>query len=235
MLLDRSKRYRESAKQVEQKEYPPAEAVKLVKSTASAKFVERVELHIKTGADTRHANQQLRTVLSLPNGTGKSIRVFAFVEGDDALVAQQAGADYVMNDVLIKDIEKGWADFDASIATHNIMPKIAKLGRHLGRKNLMPSPRTGGVVQSKDIPDSISAAKKGRVEIRIDRTGVIHVPLGKVSFEDEQLIENLTAIYRTIVNAKPEGVKGEFILSATLCSTMGPGIKLNLSAIQQLL
>lgn len=230
----RSKRYRDIEASIGSEPRSPKAAISLAKTMATAKFDETVELHVKTNADPRQADQQLRTAVALPNGVGKEVKVFVFVEGANIRAAEEAGADYVMNDDYISQIEKGWADFDASVATPDVMPKIAKLGRHLGRKGLMPNPRSGGVVQPQDLESAIKALKRGRVELRLDRTAVIHTSLGLSAFEENQLIENLSSVYAAILQAKPNGVKGDFIRSATLCTTMGPGIKMKLPDLEEL-
>jgi len=202
------------------------DAVALVKSLATAKFDETVELHISTSADPRQADQQIREVAPLPNGTGKVTRVVVFAEGETARAAEAAGADYVADEEIIAKIEDGWTDFDVSIATPDQMAKIGRLGRFLGRKGLMPNPRTGTVVQADDIATAIEDMKKGRTEIRMDRDANIHVLVGKVSFSEEQLLENLESVVGTMVRAKPSGLKGQLVRSATLTSTMGPPVKL---------
>ena len=191
-------------------------------------------MHLLMSADPRHAEQQIREVASLPHGTGKETRVLAFAEGEAAAAAREAGADMVVDDEIIKKIENGWAEFEVAIATPDQMGKIGRLGRFLGRKGLMPNPRTGTVVQSGDIGRAIEEAKKGRVELRMDRSAIIHASIGKVSFDEQQLVENLAAIVSTVARAKPQAVKGQFIMSATLSTTMGPGLKLDLSALRQL-
>jgi len=202
------------------------DAVALVKSLATAKFDETVELHISTSADPRQADQQIREVAPLPHGTGKVTRVVVFAEGETARAAEAAGADYVADEEIIAKIEDGWTDFDVSIATPDQMAKIGRLGRFLGRKGLMPNPRTGTVVQADDIATAIEDMKKGRTEIRMDRDANIHVLVGKVSFSEEQLLENLESVVGTMVRAKPSGLKGQLVRSATLTSTMGPPVKL---------
>ena len=202
------------------------DAVALVKSLAPAKFDETVELHVSTSADPRQADQQIREVAPLPNGTGKVTRVVVFAEGETARAAEAAGADYVADDEIIAKIEAGWTDFDVSIATPDQMAKIGRLGRFLGRKGLMPNPRTGTVVQADDIASAIEDMKKGRTEIRMDRDANIHVAVGKVSFSQDDLLENLESVVGTMVRAKPSGLKGQLVRSATLTSTMGPPIKL---------
>ncbi len=226
------KKYRSAVADLDPSPKSPQEAVQLAREKASANFTEAVELHISTSADPRHADQQVREVASLPHGTGKTVRIMVFAEGDAARAAQEAGADYVADDELIKRIEGGWSDFDISIATPDQMGKIGRLGRFLGRKGLMPNPRTGTVVQPADIARTIEAAKKGRSEIRMDRTANIHTVIGNVKFTDDQLLDNMTSVYSTVARSKPSGVKGVFIKSATLTTTMGPGIKLDLPALE---
>ena len=230
-MVKRSRRYQEAAALVdEHNNYQPQEAIALAKETATAKFDETVELHLRTGADPRHADQMVRGVTTLPHGVGKQIRVLVFAEGEAVSIAQEAGADHVGSDDMIKQIEGGWLEFDVSIATPDIMGRIGKLGRILGRRGLMPNPRTGTVVQAEDIPRTVSEAKKGRVEYRLDRTALIHAPIGRVSFEDNQLLENLTALMDNIVRARPSGVKGQFIRSAYLTTSMGPSIPLDIAS-----
>ena len=212
----------------------PKEAVALAKAASFAKFDESVELHIHTSADVRHAEQQIREVVSLPHGTGKTVRVLVFADGLAAEAAREAGADYVADDEIIKKIEGGWADFEVAVATPDQMGKIGRLGRYLGRKGLMPNPRTGTVVQPDNVKSAIESAKKGRAELRLDRGANIHARIGTVAFEDNQILENLASVYSTIVRAKPDGVKGTFVKSVTLCTTMGPGFKLDQSALEKM-
>lgn len=230
-MAKHGKRYREAEALIDrEKNYQPQEAIALTKKVAGAKFDETVELHIRTGADPRHADQMVRGVANLPHGVGKTIRVVVFAEGEAVGVAQEAGADYIGDDDLIKKIEGGWADFDVSIATPDMMGRIGKLGRVLGRRGLMPNPRTGTVVKAEDIPRAVSEAKKGRVEYRLDRTALIHVPIGKASFEEDQLLDNLTTLMDAIVRARPSGVKGQFIQAAYLTTTMGPSIPMDVAS-----
>ena len=210
--------------------YEPSDAVAIAKQTATAKFDETVELHLRTGADPRHAEQAVRGVALLPHGVGKQVRTVVFTQGEAMAAAEGAGADHVGNDDLIKKIEGGWVDFDVSIATPDMMGKIGKLGRILGRRGLMPNPRTGTVVPPEDIPRAVEEAKKGRVEYRLDRTGLIHAPIGKASFEADQLVDNLTTLMDNIVRARPGGLKGQFIRSAFLTTTMGPSIPLDVAS-----
>jgi large subunit ribosomal protein L1 len=228
----RGKRYKEAVKSiVEDKDYSPNEALDLAKETSKAKFDETVELHLRTNSDPRHADQLVRGVAILPHGLGKEIRVLVFASGEAASIATNSGADYVGDDDLIQKVADGWLDFDVAIASPDQMGKISKLGRVLGRKGLMPNPRTGTVVQPEDFDRAIKEAKQGRVEFRLDRTAIIHVPLGKVSFDTDMLLENMTALVTTVMNARPSGVKGNFIKTAYLTTTMGPSIKLDLSRI----
>ncbi len=230
-MAKHGRRYREAEELIDrEKHYQPREAIALTKQVAKAKFDETVELHIRTGADPRHADQMVRGVANLPHGVGKTIRVVVFAEGEAVGVAQEAGADYIGDDDLIKKIEGGWADFDVSIATPDMMGRIGKLGRVLGRRGLMPNPRTGTVVKAEDIPRAVSEAKKGRVEYRLDRTALIHVPIGKASFEEDQLLDNLTTLMDAIVRARPSGVKGQFIQAAYLTTTMGPSIPMDVAS-----
>lgn len=211
--------------------YSPAEAADLVKKTATAKFDETIELHIRTGADPRHADQIVRGVTVLPHGVGKPLRVTVFTDGEAVAVAEQAGADFVGNDDLIQRVEGGWVDFDVAIATPDMMGKIGRLGRYLGRRGLMPNPRTGTVVQADDLPRVIEESKKGRVEYRLDRTGLMHLAIGKASFEENQILDNLLTMIDNVVRARPSGVKGQFIIAAYLTSTMGPSIPLDVAAL----
>ncbi len=224
------KRYVEAASLIEKdRGYEPSEAIALAKESASAKFDETVELHIRTGADPRHADQMVRGVVLLPHGVGKPVRVAVFAQGEAASAANEAGADVVGDDDLIKRVEGGFTDFDVSIATPDMMGKVGRLGRILGRKGLMPNPRTGTVVQPDDISKAVGDAKKGRVEFRLDRTSIIHVPIGKASFEEEKLLDNLTELMDNIVRARPSGVKGQFIRSAYITTTMGPSIGMDVA------
>lgn len=214
--------------------YSPAEAVELAKKAAYAAFDETVELHLKMGLNPRSADQQVRGVALLPHGLGKTIRVLVFAQGPAGKTAMDAGADYVGADDLVKQIEDGWLEFDTAMATPDMMPKVAKLGKILGRRGLMPNPKSGTVVPAEDLPRGIADARKGRVEYRLDRTAIIHLAIGKISFEDEKLLENLGAVIDAIVKAKPSGAKGQYIKSITLTTTMGPGFKLDPKATMNL-
>ncbi len=234
-MAHRGKRYQTAAALREEgREYEPAEAVAIVKEGATASFDETVELHLRTGADPRHADQQVRGIAVLPHGVGKPIRVLVFTQGEAASAARDAGADFVGDDDIIKRIQDGWIDFDVSIATPDMMGKVGRLGRILGRRGLMPNPRTGTVVPPEDVPRAIGDAKKGRVEYRLDRTALMHMPIGRASFEDSQLIENMATLVNSIVRARPSGVKGQFIRSAYLTSTMGPSVKLDVASASAL-
>jgi large subunit ribosomal protein L1 len=223
------KKYQDAFKQIEPgKNYAPEEAIALAKKTAPAKFDETVELHLRTGLDPRHADQQIRGTALLPHGLGKTVRVLVFAEGDGARNAEAAGADFVGSDDLIKRIEEGWTDFDVALAARDLMTKVSRLGRVLGPRGLMPNPRTGTVLDPEDLAKAVNEARQGRVEFRLDRTALIHLPIGKASFEDERLLENMATVVDAIVKAKPAGAKGQYIRSASLTTTMGPGIRLEL-------
>lgn len=211
------------------KTYSPKEAVSLAKQVSYAKFDEAVELHLRMGVDPRHADQQVRGVALLPNGLGKAVRVLVFTQGESEKSARDAGADYVGGDELVKKIEEGWLEFDVAIATPDMMPKIGKLGKILGRRGLMPNPKSGTVSQPADLPHIIADARKGRVEFKLDKTAIIHTPIGKLSFDDEKLLENIAAVVDAVVKAKPSGAKGQFIKSISLTTSMGPGIKLDIT------
>ncbi len=227
------KKYRSAAEKVEPlKQYLPPDAVKLVKETAFAKFDESVELHIRTGLDPRHADQLVRGSAVLPAGTGRTVRVLAFAEGDKAREAEAAGADFVGSDDLIQRIQGGWTDFDTAVATPDMMGKVGRVARILGPRGLMPNPRSGTVTP--DIGRAIREVKGGRVEFRLDKTGVIHVPIGKVSFEEDKILQNLSALVDAVVRAKPSGAKGQYIRTLNLASTMGPGVSLDLQPTLEL-
>lgn len=231
-MKKRGKKFRDAVSGLEaDKAYILEEAVDLLKLTATAKFDETVELHLRTGADPRHADQLVRGVAMLPHGLGKTVRVLVFANGEAATIAKEAGADYIGDDEIIRNIQDGWVDFDVGLAIPDMMSKIGRLGRVLGRRGLMPNPRTGTMVQPHDLPRAIEEAKKGRVEYRMDRTALMHVPVGKVSFDQEKLIENIATIVDAVVKAKPASVKGTFIRTAFLTSTMGPSIKLDVNAL----
>lgn len=231
-MAKQGKKYQEVSKLTDKsKSYSPEEAIELAKKAVYAKFDETVELHLRMGVDPRSADQQVRGVILLPNGLGKKTRVLVFTQGEGVKLAQEAGADYAGAEELIKQIEDGWLEFDVSIATPDVMPKVAKLGRILGRRGLMPNPKSGTVVQPQDLARVIGEARKGRAEFRLDRTAIIHLPIGKISFDKEKLLENLAAAVETIVRAKPSGSKGQYIRSASLSTSMGPGFKLDISSL----
>ena len=228
-MTRRGKNYQEAVKLLDRtRTYPPQEAVELAKKAARARFDETVELHLRMGVDPRNASQQVRGVALLPYGLGKKVRVLVFAQGEAIKIAETAGADYVGGDELAKKIEDGWLDFDTAIATPDMMSRVGKLGKILGKRGLMPNPKSGTVVPAADLPRVIEDACKGRVEFRLDRMAIIHVPLGKVSFEEDKLMANLTAVVEAVVKAKPSGVKGHYVRTASLNTTMGPGIRLDL-------
>jgi len=206
-------------------------AIAAVKETATAKFDETVELHLKMGLDGRHADQQIRGSVVMPNGLGRTMRVAVFAEGEAASLANAAGADVVGSDDLIARIEGGELDYDVVLAQRELMGKVGRLGRVLGPRGLMPNPRSGTVVDANQIERAVREAKSGRVEFRLDRTNLVHCAIGKVSFEDRQLSENLAALIGEIVKAKPSGAKGQYVRSAALASTMGPGVAIDVSAL----
>ncbi len=225
--MKHGKKYMEAAKLVDRSvQYDPAEAVALVKKTSIAKFDETVEVHIKTGCDGRHAEQQIRGAVVLPNGTGKTVRVLVFAKGDKVAEAEAAGADYVGGDELIPKIQnEGWLDFDVVVATPDMMGVVGRLGKVLGPKGLMPNPKAGTVTM--DVTKAINDIKAGKIEYRLDKANIIHVPVGKVSFDEAKLQENFDALMEAIVKARPAAVKGQFLRSITLATTMGPGVKVN--------
>ena len=228
-MARRSKNYQEAVKLLDRtRAYPPQEAIMLAKKMAHAQFDETVELHLRMGVDPRNANQQVRGVALLPYGLGKKVRVLVFAQGEAERIAETAGADFAGGDELVKKIEDGWLEFDTAMATPDMMGKVGKLGKILGRRGLMPNPKSGTVVAAADLPRAISDARKGRVEFKLDKTAIIHVPLGKVIFEDDKLMGNLTAVIEAIMKAKPGGAKGQYVRSASLTTTMGPGIRLDL-------
>lgn len=224
----RGKKYLAAAQLVDRNRlYTPEEAIELAKKTSYAQFDASVEVHLRMGVDPRHADQQVRGVVVLPNGTGKRTRILVFAEGDAARIAQEAGADYVGSDELIQKIQGGWLEFDVAIATPQVMGKVGRLGRILGPRGLMPSPKTDTIVPPEDLPRVIREARLGRVEFRVDRTANIHVPIGKVSFEKQQLLENMSALMDAINRAKPAAAKGTYIRKVALAATMGPGIRVD--------
>jgi large subunit ribosomal protein L1 len=221
------KKYREAVKLVdEEKLYQASEAIELLRKVNYVSFDPTVELHMQLGVDPRHADQMVRGTAGLPAGTGKSVKVLVFAQGEKANEAERAGADFVGLDDMIKQINEGWLGFDVAIATPDVMTKVAGLGRRLGPRGLMPTPKTGTVTL--DISRAVGEVKAGRVEFRVDKTSLIHVPIGKLSFTDEQLMQNLTAALDAIQRAKPAGAKGQYIKSIVLCSTMSPSVRLDI-------
>jgi len=235
-MSKRGRKYEEAAKLVERgKLYSPREAVELVKKTAYAKFDGTVELHLRTGLDPRHADQQVRGVTSLPAGTGKKVRILVFAEGEAAKIAEEAGADYVGTDELTEKIQKqGWLDFDVAMAIPQVMGKVGRLGRVLGPRGLMPNPKAGTVVQQDNLAQAIEEIRSGRVEFRLDRTGNMHVSIGKVGFTEDQLMDNLTAAVEAILRARPPATKGQYIRRAYLTSTMGPSMRMDINELTAL-
>ena len=229
--MKHGKKYVESAKLIDRASfYETEEAVALVKKSATAKFDETVEVHIRTGCDGRHAEQQIRGAVVLPNGTGKTVRVLVFAKGDKVAEAEAAGADYVGGEELIPKIQNdGWLDFDVVVATPDMMGVVGRLGRVLGPKGLMPNPKAGTVTM--DVTKAIKEIKAGKIEYRLDKTNIIHVPVGKASFTEEQLADNFQTLMDAINKAKPSTVKGAYLKSVTLTSTMGPGVKLNVAKL----
>ncbi len=223
----RGKKYQDSVKKIDKNNlYDTAEAMDLVVKTATAKFDETVELHVKLGVDSRHADQQVRGAIVLPHGTGKSVRVLVFAKGDKADAAREAGADYVGDMDMVEKIQKeNWFDFDVVVATPDMMGVVGRLGKLLGPKGLMPSPKAGTVTPN--VTQAINEIKAGKVEYRLDKTNIIHCPIGKVSFGSEKLADNLNALMAAIVKAKPAAAKGQYVKSCVAAATMGPGVKLN--------
>ena len=227
--MKHGKKYTEAAKQVDRVvAYEPADAVALAKKTAVAKFDETIEVHIRTGCDGRHAEQQIRGAVVLPNGTGKTVKVLVFAKGDKVNEAEAAGADYVGGDELIPKIQNdGWLDFDVVVATPDMMGVVGRLGKVLGPKGLMPNPKAGTVTM--DVTKAVNDIKAGKIEYRLDKANIIHVPIGKASFSEEKLQENFNALMDAIVKARPSALKGQYLKSITLTSTMGPGVKVSVA------
>jgi large subunit ribosomal protein L1 len=222
------KRYRQQYEKVQRdRQYPPAEAISLLKETASAKFDETVELHVRLGVNVRHAEEQLRGTLALPHGLGKEVTIAVFAQGQKARDAEAAGADFVGADDLAKRVEEGWTDFDVAIATPDLMSTVGKLGRILGPQGKMPNPKVGTVTE--DIEKAVTESKAGKVEYRTDRQAVVHLAIGKTSFDERRLLENYAAVIEEIVRAKPAASKGRYMISITIATTMGPGIRIDTS------
>lgn len=225
-----SKKYLEALKLVDRRKYySPEEAIELAKKTSYVNFDATVEVHMHLGVDPRHADQQVRSVVLLPHGLGKEVRILVFAEGEAEKIAQEAGADYAGSDDLVKQIQDGWLDFDVAIAIPQMMGKVGRLGRILGPRGLMPNPKAGTVVPAEDLPRAIKESRLGRVEFRVDKTANLHVPVGKVGFPTEKLLDNMAALFEAVKKAKPAGAKGQYIRKITLTTTMGPGIKLDTS------
>lgn len=222
------KKYEEAAARIDKNQlYSPEDALALAKKNAYAKFDETVEIHIRLGVDPRHAEQQVRETVMMPHGLGKSVRVVVFAEGEAARAAEEAGADFVADADLIKKIQDGWTDFDATVAVPEMMGQVGRLGKILGPRGLMPNPKAGTVVPGDDLGRVIDELKSGRVEFRLDRTANLHVPIGKASFETQQLVENLAALMEAVRHARPASAKGAYVRKVTVTTTMGPGIKLD--------
>ena len=227
-MTQHGKKYLEALSKVDPTiAYSPTEAIKLVRETSITKFDGTVEVHMRMGVDPRHADQQVRGVVLLPSGTGKTVRILVFVEGDGVKIAEDAGADFVGGDDLVEKIQGGWTDFDMAIATPSMMKKVGRLGRVLGPRGLMPSPKAGTIVDADDLPRVIDEARKGRVEFKVDKTANLHLPIGKAGFTEDQLMVNLAAVMEAVNKAKPSGAKGTYIKRVTLAATMGPGIKVD--------
>ena len=231
--MKHGKKYNEAAKQIDRSvAYDPNEAISLAKKTAVAKFDETIELHIKTGCDGRHAEQQIRGAVVLPHGTGKTVKVLVFAKGDKLTEAEAAGADFVgAEDMLAKIQGENWFDFDVIVATPDMMGVVGRLGKVLGPKGLMPNPKSGTVTF--DVAKAIEEIKAGKVEYRLDKTNIMHVPVGKVSFGKEKLADNFYALIEAVIKAKPAAAKGQYIKSVTFASTMGPGVKVNPVRVQE--
>ncbi|MCQ2493178.1 MAG: 50S ribosomal protein L1 [Lachnospiraceae bacterium] len=227
--MKHGKKYVEASKLVDRlTAYEPAEAIGLVKKTATAKFDETIEVHIRTGCDGRHADQQIRGAVVLPNGTGKTVRVLVIAKGAKLEEAQAAGADFVGGEELVPKIQnEGWLDFDVVVATPDMMGVVGRLGKVLGPKGLMPNPKAGTVTM--DVTKAVNDIKAGKIEYRLDKSNIVHVPVGKASFSEEKLEENFNALMEAIVKAKPSALKGQYLRSITLTSTMGPGVKVNVA------
>ena len=229
-MAKRGKKYLENLELVDRNQaYAPAEAVDLVKKASFEKFDASVDLHLRMNLDPRKADQQIRGTVLLPSGSGKAVRILVFAEGEAAKIAEEAGADFVGSDELVAKIQEGWLEFDMAIAIPQMMSKVGRLGKVLGPRGLMPNPKTGTVVQPDDLERTIKEARQGRVEYRLDKTANVHLLIGKVSFTEQQLMDNLTAVMEAIMRAKPSGAKGRYIDRITVTSTMGPGIKIDVN------
>ncbi len=226
-MAKHGKKYQDAFDKVDRtRTYPPLEALELVKEMAYANFDETVEAHLRLGVDPRHAEQQVRETVMMPHGLGKEVTVVVFAEGDGARAAKQAGADFIADDELVEKIQGGWTDFDAAVATPQMMGTVGRLGPVLGPRGLMPNPKAGTVVPEDDLKRVIDELKSGRVEFRVDKTANLHVPIGKVSFEAEELVGNFEALMEAVKRARPAAAKGAYVRSVTVSSTMGPGVKI---------
>ena len=231
-MANRGRKYQEAAAKVDRdRNYSREEAVKLIKETAYTNFDPTVEVHFRLGVDPRHADQQVRDVVVLPHGLGKEVRVLVFAEGEAARLAEEAGADIIADDEVIEKIQGGWVDFDVAIAVPAMMGKVGRLGRVLGPRGLMPNPRAGTVAQPEDLPELIRETKAGRVEFRVDRTANLHVPIGKASFSEEQLLDNFNYLVDAVKRARPPAAKGMFIRKIVMANTMGPPIRVDVSEV----
>lgn len=229
-MVRHGRRYLEAAKTVDRdRQYRPLEAIQVLKEIKPERFDSTVEAHMRLGVDPRHAEQQVRGVVVLPHGTGKEVRILVFAEGEAASIAREAGADFVGSDDLVEKINGGWTAFDVAIGIPQLMGKVGRLGRVLGPRGLMPNPKAGTVVQPDDLPRVIREARQGRVEFRVDRGANLHLTVGKTSFEDQQLLDNLAALLDTVQRAKPAAAKGQYIRKLVLTTTMSPGIKVDLA------
>lgn len=230
--MKKGKKYLEALKKVEAgRLYEPAEAITLLKELSFVKFNETIEAHVKLGVDSRHADQQVRGTVGLPHGTGKTRRVLVFAKGDKVREAEEAGADFVGGEELAEKITQGWLDFEVAVATPDMMGVVGKLGKILGPRGLMPNPKSGTVTM--DVARTIKELKAGRIEYRVDKTNIVHVPLGKVSFTEEQLNENFNSFMEALIKAKPAAAKGQYLRSLALSSTMGPGVPVNPASVMQ--
>ncbi|MCY3708222.1 MAG: 50S ribosomal protein L1 [Caldilineaceae bacterium] len=229
------KRYNAARSKIDRNtQYQPAEAVDLMRDGATAKFDETVEVHLSTGVDPRHADQQVRGVVTLPHGTGRVVRILVFAGADGVSVAEEAGADYVGGEDLAKRIQDGWLDFDVVLATPDMMRVVGRLGRVLGPRGMMPSPKAGTIVQADELPRVIQETRLGRVEFRVDKTSNVHVPIGKASFSGEQILDNFTSVMEAVMAARPSAIKGIYLKRVTLTSTMGPGVRVDVNAASML-
>jgi large subunit ribosomal protein L1 len=231
----RGKKYQEAAKLVDRdRAYPPEEGIALIKQISYANFDATIEAHLRMGLDPRHADQQIRSTVSLPHGTGKEVRVLVFAEGEGEKIAEEAGADYVGSDELVKKIQDGWFEFDVAVATPPMMGKVGRLGKTLGPRGLMPSPKAGTIVPDEDLGRVVTELKAGRLEFRLDKTANIHIPIGKASFSKEQLVDNFSALMEAVQRARPSAAKGQYIRRITLAPTMGPGVKIDVLQASQM-